>query len=168
MLNFRFLKWGSKPKPWNNRWSLRMCHIHYILWFISCLSLIYIYTYISQESFNFLAASNVMCFLRDALHLRGQHQIYKYIEKNPTCWMPRQFHESVVLKVPVLPPLCPIIQNHHTHPKISQTLRALLFDSRFHPGCYIAASLTSFSKKLNGSLTFFFLTSGTHGASSSS
>lgn len=73
--------------------------------------------YISQESFNFLAASNVMCFLRDALHLRGQHQIYKYIEKNPTRWMPRQFHESVVLKVPVLPPLCPIIQNHHTHPK---------------------------------------------------
>lgn len=148
--------------------SADVSHTLYPMIYQLFVTYIYIYTYISQESFNFLAASNVMCFLRDALHLRGQHQIYKYIEKNPTCWMPRQFHESVVLKVPVLPPLCPIIQNHHTHPKISQTLRALLFDSRFHPGCYIAASLTSFSKKLNGSLTFFFLTSGTHGASSSS
>ena len=74
-----------------------------------------------------------MCFLRDALHLRGQDQIYKYIEKNPT-----RCAQGASAAQP-------------SHP--SQTLRSLLFDSRFHPDCYIAASLTSFSKKLNGSLT---------------
>lgn len=47
----------------------------------------------------------------------------------------------------------PFVPNNSEPSHPSQTLRSLLFDSRFYPGCYIAASLTSFSKKLNGPLT---------------